>query len=240
MFPDPLRAQLDRPHGGSYEALNGVPDALEHAAHHVLATLVEHEFEHDPVAGRADKTERVSVSDAVLKLHTSAKRAPYVSCDGSDDLRQIGLGNLVGGVSQAVGELAVVHDEKQPLGLQVKPADMEDPVPASPEHVADTQPTLGVLHRGDHAERLVEGQVGLVTRGRDAHAVYAHDSRLWIDPAALLTHHVAVDGDPPFGDQLLAGTSRGDARRRQYLLEANTFFKIHLNLMLRMSPARRL
>ena len=70
---------------------------------------------------------------------------------------------------QAVREFAVVGQQDQALGVDVEAADVEQALVAA----ADVVPEVGavrVVHRGDHADRLVEGEVDDALGGGDAHA----------------------------------------------------------------------
>ena len=57
-----------------------------------------------------DELERIDLGDAVLELDAFAHLLAHTLFHGAVHLDQVGLGHLVGGVGQAVGEFAVVGE----------------------------------------------------------------------------------------------------------------------------------
>ena len=87
--------------------------------------------------------------------------------------------------------------------------------------VAEAGPALRVVHRGDHAERLVEGEVA---RSLGAVAMRmpstVDDGGVRVDAHALLADHVRPSTSTrPGGDRALAGAAAADAGRGQHLLQ---------------------
>ena len=62
----------------------------------------------------------------------SRSRRPRSRGDGPGDLGEVGLGDAVPRVLQPVGEVAVVGQQQQALGVGVEAADVEEPLLASP------------------------------------------------------------------------------------------------------------
>ena len=91
---------------------------------------------------------------------------------------------------QSVGEVAVVGEQQQTLGVGIQPSDVEEPVLAGSEEVGDRRATQLVAHRRDDAQGFVEGEV---------------DPRLVeLDPLAVNVDRLAegVDADPELGDDM--------------------------------------
>ena len=126
----------------------------------------------------------------------------------------------MGGVLEAVREVAVVGEDEQALGVGVQPPDVEEPLGSPGDVVADAHPAQLVGHRRDHTGGLVEGEV-------DARLVEVHPLAVdvdglpqWVDAHAELTHDLSVDLDAPLADEQLAGAAGADARRGEHLLQA--------------------
>ena len=167
---------------------------------------------------RKESTEANAVLefDAVLELRADALR------ERPADLDQVGLGDLVGRVGQPVGQLAVVGQQQQALGGDVKAPDVEEPFAlVVADVVADARPAFGVLHGGHHALGLVEHHVDQRVIELDAQAVHVDDGGLGIDAYTELGDDLAVDLNAALGDHLFADAAGGDAGGGHDLLQAD-------------------
>ena len=158
----------------------------------------------------------------------SRSRRPEVARHRAGDLGEVGLEHAVAGVLEAVREVAVVGEDEQALGVGVEPADVEEPLLAVADEVADVDPAELVAHRGDDAERLVEGEVDPRLVELDAHAVDVHGLG-GADAHAELGDDLAVDLHPALADQVLADPARADAGRREQLLQAHAVGVVHVD-----------
>ena len=165
----------------------------------------------------------VDAGQTVLQVHALAQAAAQVPRDGAVDLRAVDLADLIGRVRQAVSEFPVVGQQDQALGVDVEAADVEQALVAAADVVAEVG-AVRVVHRGDHADRLVEGEVDDALGGGDAHPVHADHRGLGVHAHALVAHDLAVDLDAAGGDQVLADPAAADPGLGQDLLEADAFF----------------
>ena len=109
---------------------------------------------------------------------------------------------------------------QQALGVGVEPADVEEPLLAVGDEVADVDPAELVAHRRDDAERLVEREVDPRLVELHAHAVDVHGLG-GADAHAELGDDLPVDLDPALADEVLADPARADAGRGEQLLQAH-------------------
>ena len=154
-------------------------------------------------------------------LERDAVPQPLQGCARSTtpvDLGQIGLRHLIRGVGQPLREVPVVGQDQQPsVSVSSRPTWNSRSLPSRP-HLAIVGRAYGrpsgIVHGGDDAARLVQHQIDVPARRRDARAVDPDHVALGVDPDALLGHQLAVHLDPTLADQLLAGPPGGDPGRR--------------------------
>ena len=132
-------------------------------------------------------------------------------------LDQVLLLDAEGRVGEPVGEVAVVGEEQETLGVGVEAADGEHARLVGHE-LDDRAPALRIVRRGHHPGRLVEEVVHEVGGGRYPDAVDLDAVALRVDPAPQLGH-LAVDGDAAVLDELLAHPPAAEAGTGEDLLE---------------------
>ncbi|GAA2827104.1 hypothetical protein GCM10020220_014730 [Nonomuraea rubra] len=120
-----------------------------------------------------------------------------------------------------MGQLAVVGEQQQALGLGVEPAHVEQAWRQLLDVVGQAWAALRVVHRGDDADGLVQRVVDQVGGGRDALAVHVDDLRRRVDLGAEPPDDLAVHRDTALADHLLAGPAAGHARLGEHLLQAH-------------------
>ena len=136
---------------------------------------------------------------------------------------------------EAVGELTVVSEQQQALGLGVQAANVEQALPlleALVDEVAHRRATHVVAHRGLDAARLIEDVVVHLIVDLDAHSVDADDVLVRVDAHAHPIHNLAVDLDSARGDELLAHAAAGHAGGCQDLLQADLVLRSWGGLLL--------
>lgn len=118
-----------------------------------------------------------------------------------------------------MGELAVVGQQQQTLGLEVQSAHVVEPLGMRGGELAEVAPPFGVTHRGDHGAGLVQhqGQLGIVELQPAPIDVDHLDGGVHTD--ALLLDDLAVHAHSAAGDQRLAGTTRAETGPGQHLLQ---------------------
>ena len=155
-----------------------------------------------------------TLTRAVLELDALAQPLADVTLHRATDRRDVGLEDAVCRVLEPVGEVAVVREQQQALGVGVEAADVEEPLLAVADVVLERDAAELVVHRRDDALGLVEGEVDAVLVEVDAHAVDVDDLGLRVDAHAQLGDDLAVDLDATLLDEVLADAARADARRR--------------------------
>src|SRR5690625_4725242 len=224
----PERAEPDVAELRAHQPRHRVAHVLEHPPHDPVAALVQLDLHQRGRGQGLQHGEAVRAGRAVLQRDAAAQvlgqGAGHLPLDGGD----VGLGDLVGGVGEAVGELAVVRQQQQPLGLLVQASDVEEPLGPVGDVLGQGGPPLRVAHGGDHAGRLVErhGELGLVQL--QPYAVDVDDGGDRVHPGAQLTDDDAVDGHPPGGDEALAGAAGAVAGAGQDLLQPHALRLVHV------------
>ena len=139
-------------------------------------------------------------------------------------------------MGEAIGEIAVVGEEEQALGVGVETPHREHP--RLGRHQRDDGGTaLGVAGRRHHAAGLVEEVVDEVVAGRHRHAVDFDPVDGRVDAAAE-GRLFSVDRDPAPGDELLAGPPAAEAGPGQHLLQALALLLAGIHSLVR-SPCSR-
>ena len=125
-------------------------------------------------------------------------------------------------MGEAVGKVAVVGEQQQPLGVGVEAADREH-AGLGRHEVDDRRPAVRV--RGPWSPRRAACSAGSrrARAARRRRAVDLDAVALDVDPA---TEHgdLAVDRDPAVGDQLLAVPPAAEAALGQHLLQSRSAF----------------
>ena len=119
-----------------------MPDRLAHAAHLAVAALVDRDAQEAGVEQR-DLGRR---GEAVVELDALAQAAERAAVRLALDLDEVLLVDAEARVREAVGEVAVVGEQQQALGVGVEPADREHPGLGG-HQVDDRRPALGVATR---------------------------------------------------------------------------------------------
>ncbi len=100
---------------------------------------------------------------------------PTLRGDRSGNSGQVRLGDAEGRVRQPVGQLTVVGEQDQPFGVDVEPADVEQPLGPIGDEIAEARPAAVVGHRRQHPARLVDRHDDGAGGGRHALAVDPDD-----------------------------------------------------------------
>ena len=103
----------------------GKPDGVEQAPDNPVLARVQHNLDQHVARGGVHQLEGVHRGEAVLEFHAFLELGADSLRERSADLDQVGLGDLVGRVRQAVGEFAVVRQQQQALGGDVQAAHVE-------------------------------------------------------------------------------------------------------------------
>ena len=137
----------------------------------------------------------------------------------AEDAGFVDARDAVAGMRQLRGEIAVVGQQQQPLGVVVEPSDRIDVVAHAAQEIDDRLPPLRVGARRDVAARFVEQQIQVARGDLDAAAVDTDVIARRIRLGAELADGGAVDAHAPVEHQLLGCAPRRDAGLRQDLLQ---------------------
>ena len=127
-------------------------DRLAHAPHLAVAALV------DRPGGPRRGDDDVAWAGAVMPSSSSTPSRSWRIARGrrlTVDLGQVLLLDAETRVGQPVGQVAVVGEQQQALGVEVEPTDREHPRLVRHE-VDHRRSTLRIVGGGDHAGRLVQ------------------------------------------------------------------------------------
>ena len=151
--PGRSRRSWSGPMRVAHESRDRVADRLAHPPHLAVAALVDRDAQHArarlgrPWPGRSGRRRARR-----RRAGGGSRRRCTVA---AADRGQVLLVDAVAGVGDAVGQLAVVREQQQALGVGVEAADREHPRLVGHE-LDHGRAAVGVLGRGDDAGRLVQ------------------------------------------------------------------------------------
>jgi hypothetical protein len=219
------------------ESLDGHAEELEHIAQFAVAGLEEGDANDGVGALELDELELGDGADgdgalgavfAGLALAEAAEldanAVEQGLIDAALDEGLVGLGDVELGVGEGVGEVAVVGHEDEARGLEVEAADGEEPgLGGVIDDLGDGGAVeLGLVGGGDeHAFGLVDHQVELAFRLAEGAAVDEDAIGVGVDEDGQAADDLAIDADATLLDEVLAGTTGGDAGVGHDALEAD-------------------
>src|SRR5262249_15321868 len=127
--------------------------------------------------------------------------------------------DLVTRMEQPVGELAIVGEKDEPLGVVVEPAHRVEPAELLREEIDDDRPPFRIASARDVATRLVKERVARGGFRRQRPAVDGDRIALGVGLGARLEPRQTVDGDAAGGEERFSSAARRQARARQDLAE---------------------
>jgi len=107
----------------------------------------------------------------------------------------IDAGDLIAWMQEPVGELAVICEEQEALGVVVEPPDGEEPGRSRRQEIRHDGAAFGVAETRDVAARLVEKHVCVRLARADGPAVEGDEVGRGVRLGAGLEPHRPVDGD---------------------------------------------
>src|SRR5438094_6539307 len=201
------------------------PDPRAHQPHHGVAHRVAHPpdlpvatlVDHDPEHVRLDEGDACHGGDAVVELYTVAQ-SPDARARG----RTLHLGHILllhteRRMREAMGEVAVVGHDEQPLGVGIEPSDGEHARRFGYE-LDHCGSALRIGRGCDHTRRLVQQVVDEPLPDRHGHTVDGDVIPTRIDTPAELGDR-AVDRDPPRVDELVTHAPAPEAGACEHLLK---------------------
>src|SRR6185369_13856904 len=118
------------------------------------------------VALEAQSLDLRGLSRAPLDLDALTKALQRLVVDGPLHLGHVNLGYALLGMSESLGELAIVGAEQRAAGVKVEAPYRDDARSSILEQLTDRGPAFGIAQRAHHATRLVQ---------HDVHQFFGHD-----------------------------------------------------------------
>ena len=143
-LPGRQRRSVIGPDPGPHQPHDRMADRLAHPPHLPVAALVDGEAHHVRASSETDLRRRGHAVVELDALAEPAQRAPRR--DVASHLGEVLLLDAEARMGQPVGEVAVVGEQQQALGVDVEPADREDPRLGGHE-VDDGAAAVGVAGR---------------------------------------------------------------------------------------------
>lgn len=206
----------ERTDANATEPFDRNADRFHHAADDVIGPFVD-DHRQDQALGSLAQDAELPRNDA-MALDNDAVLDALQCHVGRSRQRQdlIVLIEFVPRMHHPVGNVAVVGQEEESLGITVEATDRIDPL-RHVDELHDGPAVALVLRRGDVAARFVENDI---TRslGPQEFAVDADLGANRIGFCAEFGYNIAVDSDAPLGDQGFGDPARGDSARGEYPL----------------------
>ncbi len=151
--------------------------------------------------------------------HDAARQPAQVRLIGhSPYLRLIDSIDLMTGMHQPRGQLAVVGEQQEPFRVVVESSDRIDVLARTRNQIEDGRAALRIEAGRDKAPRLVQQQIDAARR-TDSAAIHANVVGFRVGPAAQLPNDRPVDRHAPIHDQSLGRPTRRDTRGGEDFLQ---------------------
>ena len=137
---------------------------------------------------------------------------------------------MAGGVHDAVGEVAVVRQEQQPLGIAVESADRVHALRHIVEQVHHAAAVKFIRDRRHIAAGLVEHDVAQILLARNCNALTVHGDEILRQCLVAELDGSAVALDTALLDERLCLAARAVARIREDLLDSDSCHSFSLSL----------
>jgi hypothetical protein len=195
------------------------PHRLAHAPHLAVAALVQlHLDQRVTLLPREHAHARRIAAHPGLELHAFLQPTQRLGPRRALETHAVGLDHAVARVHEPVRQLAVVREDEQSARIGVEPAHRKQ-ARARRHELADGAPPLGVVERGDHADRLVEHVVAQRRRSGQRPALHRDPVALRLDLDPRFEHDAAIHPHGPLLDEQVALAARAHAALRQELVE---------------------
>ncbi len=133
----------------------------------------------------------------------------------------IELFNAVARVSERLGEFAVIAEDEEAFGLEVKASYVSEVVKARGEEFVNGGSAIFIVACADEAGGLVHHD-GLSFQRLDALAA-GLDEITWLNPIAGIEADLTIDDDFAIEDEFIAAPAGANARRSEEFVEADAF-----------------
>jgi len=212
---------LDWPDRTSPQPLDPMADRIEHFPDLAIAAFVQGDLE-SRVGAEAIGRHHADIrrrSHAPVDRHATRQAIQIVRVGHTDDLHVVPSRHPVPRMRQAAGQVAVVGQQQQSLGVEVEPANGVDVLRDCCQQIHDRRPALRVGARRDIAAGLVEQHVPVCVTPSKSTAVDADVVVGGVGFRSELTDRYPVYGDAPFEHESLGRPPGRDARTREDFLQ---------------------
>ena len=217
--------EADGTNGDAAQHHDLVAQPRQHAADLAILALVEDDFQPGAVPLRFQALDAAGADVAVAEPDPLEQLLHVLGVRMAGDLDVIRLVDAEAWVHQAIGQLAVVCQKKQPFAVLIEPAHGVDALADVRHEVDGARPAGGIEVGAEVAARLVDQPVDELF-GVERLPVHAHGG-VRLDARAQLADHAPTDGDAAAEDQIFAVPARADTGMRQEFVE--TIHKDHCN-----------
>jgi len=151
-------SELEVGHSHPPQTVNRMSQILEDVPDQVVASL--HDRDQDPRVLLVGRFLRVQLQDpgAPSVHHQPLLKDPRsgLFVQNTLDLGQVGLGDMIAGSQDSLGQIAVIGQKQEPFRVPVQTADRVYPFREATQEIPHTGASLRVLQGGDDTRRLVE------------------------------------------------------------------------------------
>ena len=186
----------------------------------MLAALAQADLEPRLRREPAERPEAARHHDTFLETDAAAHAPEHAAVGRAVHLHLVDALDAASRVHQALGQGAVVGEEKQAAALQVQATDRIQPLVHVREQITHRGTALGVGQRAHHATRLVDHDGTAARAWRELLAVDGDGVADAIGTDAQLADHLAVHADASSEDERFGLAARGRAECAQDLLQA--------------------
>lgn len=185
-------------------------DGFAHPADFAVSAFGESDLDPGMAAfGHAEAFDMEGVGRSVVEGDAEHQAFEGIGFGVAGEFGEVGARDLVGGVKESIGEIAVVGEEKQAFGFVIEATDGIDPFGDLWEEIEDGGTAEIVVAGGDISARLVEEEIDFGFGGGERFAVDGDGVLIRVNAHPDLCGF-SVDLDLALEDHLFGFAARGD------------------------------
>jgi NDP-sugar pyrophosphorylase family protein len=210
-------AQHNRSLAHADQAQNLIAKLLGHLTDLALAAFVQHHTHPHAILAAIKHIDPSRRGGHTIHQHAAAPFSNRIGRGHLIEQRAIFFFDLIAGVRQPLGQLAVVGHQQQTFAIVIQPTNREEPL-WQINQLDHGGPALRIVGGGHDAGRLIQHDIRARADLPNWPAVDNDLVLLGVDACARHKHNLAVHRHTAGADKLLAITPRGDAGTCQHLL----------------------
>jgi hypothetical protein len=200
------RSKLKGPHPDTDQAQHRIPDFLEHLAHNTVTALMNDDLYDRSVFGVSHRPNHRRCCALTVDHYATPDPVQHLRRRVSVEQGFVLLLDFEPRMHDTVGNLPVIRQQQQPLGLTIEPTDGNHSL-VDRYKIHHRVPPALVGRCGDVAARLVQQYVS-EARTRDQFAVDLDLLALSINLCSKLRDNLAINADPARNNHLFGFSSR--------------------------------